>query len=835
MYKKSLFLGAAALALLVLLAFVGCSNPSSGDTQYVAQAASEYPFPEDTVFVSDRAALDGLLNEYTAETNKVQHIAYSGTIATQLEIPSGKIVYLNPSETVSGSAVVPAALAANIVVNEGAKLVLVSQFETSTGAPPAAGKILVHGTVEVFKFLGVGNSALDVADYTVENGLIIGRNTVIGQKVTILPGATLSLKPSDIIPPDQNSGNKFTPAQAWIAAGQGHLVIDGALTNYDYEVKDLLKGVYPSASRKYYVESSRIRSETLPALIPLGAYITTSATPDDCDGNVLTVNGSLATNGTLKNITEIIVGNGGDLNLQQASGDILDKLTKLTVGPGASFNVATPNVTLQSLETLFLGDGSRFEVDEGNSVTFIQAEDKKLFTTMGKKVYYLVGTAADAIVDVKITDDASLISGSKLVVNPGSTFTLDAEKTLTVESGATVDFSALTPPATTADPSPVIIDGTIVIDAGGTLIGPALVDFEATPEALFETIKLVDEGKVVLDWGAAYVMGTGVNEKPYIGPSSDSPTYQWTGSTPGDGAQIEINAAGLIIRDTNAGGAAVEIANTRSVILKGQSLTLDTGVTLTITNGNTLWLVGGSETDGDGAILKGAGKVVIGGNTEIVGGPYGWQVVGDSIGIYSHNGGTEAVLMSGSSSSSVTTPAATLKALGSVLGASITQKAASGNNLTIRANTTIALGGAPQKKVGEIVLAGGSDPGKISFVNETSKITTGNSSTTTTTAGSLADNGATAVTGNTIDSIGIDNLVGNRTPGGAALGSTDPATKVTTTAVVNTTDNDLMAEGKLASLSGRDATYGGTVTGGATTNDAGYINSETSTNADTTT
>jgi hypothetical protein len=806
MLKKSLFFGAAALALLVLFAFVGCSNPASESTQYVAQAASDYPYPEDTVFVSDRAALDGLLNDYDVDTNKVRNIAYSGAIGTQLEIPAGKTVYLNPPENIVAGpppTIEPVTLTANIVVNEGAKLVLVSPFQTSTGVPSTPGKILVHGAVEVFKYLGVGNSALDVADYTVENGLVIGRNTVIGQKVTILPGATLVLKPEDIIPPDQNSGNKFTPTQAWAAAGQGSLRIDGALSNYDYEVKDLLTGVYPSASRKYYVESSRTGTETLPAVIPLGAYITTSATPRESDGNTLTVNGFLKTAGTLEDITEITVGNGGGLELSQTSGDVLNSLTKLTVGPGASFEVdKTSNVTLQSLETLFLGDGSSFTVNKaGNSVTFTQAEGKKLVTTLGKKVYYLVGIAADAIVDVKITDDASLITGSRLTVNPGSTFIVDAGKTLTVEGGAQVNFTALTPPAAAGDPAPVIISGALAVESGATVYGPALDPSD--PDAFYETFTFEGDGKAVLDTGADFFMGA----KQFIGATGDGATYETA-----NGAQIELNAAGFIMRDTGAAPAGtVTVKDTLAVIIKGHSLTLETGLTLKVDTGNQLWFVGGTEADGDGAILKGAGKLVAA-STEIVGGPFGWQAVGDSIAIGTPDGIETNLKSDGASTGGA------FKALGSLLGATITQKAVASNSLNILANTTIDLGGSSQRKVGEIVLVGdGTNPGTITFTDATSKIITGN------TAGSglkdaLDTGGVTAITGSA-GLIGIVNVLGD--------GSN---TEVTTTAVANA---DLLPAGFLVELVGGSG--GGTVTAGAATptND-GHISAETPTVADNT-
>ncbi|MDR2630896.1 MAG: hypothetical protein LBC60_08250, partial [Spirochaetaceae bacterium] len=308
MYKKSLLFGAAALALLVVCAFVGCSNPSSGSTEYVTQASSDYPFPADTVFTNDYDALIGLLNDYNAETNRVVNIAYGGTIAVNTIIPDGKTVYLTAD--LSGGTT------GNITVREGARLVLVGDFTAGN-----TGLLLVRGTVEVFRSLKMTTDALDVGDYSVENVVEPGRNTVIGEKVTVLPGAILTLDVTDIIPPTEYQKNKFTPAQAWAAAGQGHLVIGltntvtnptgEALTAYNYTVRELLEGVYPSATRSYTVASSRIALETMPALIPQGAYILTTATPRGSDGNTLTVNGALGTNGTLNDLTKLEVGNGG--------------------------------------------------------------------------------------------------------------------------------------------------------------------------------------------------------------------------------------------------------------------------------------------------------------------------------------------------------------------------------------------------------------------------------------------------------------------------------------------------------------------------------------------
>jgi hypothetical protein len=289
--------------------------------------------------------------------------------------------------------------------------------------------------------------------------------------------------------------------------------------------------------------------------------------------------------------------------LTQESIDVLQNLAELTIGAGAVFEVESDLVTLQSLETLFLGDGSSIDVSAGTSVTFVKGEDKKLATTLGKKVFYSIGVAADAVVDVAITDDASLLSGSTITVNEGSTFTVAAGKTLTVEDGAVLDFSAVKAAAGDTEASPVTISGTIKIEEGGGIAGPALADIQSDPAALFRALKVVDDGKVVLNWGAALTLGTDntATGYSYVGEASSSSAYEWTGSTT-DGAQIEINDGDLIIRDTNGGGANVTVGAPQAVILKGQSLTVDDGAILTIGENQYFVLNGGSEADGNGAI-----------------------------------------------------------------------------------------------------------------------------------------------------------------------------------------------------------------------------------------
>jgi hypothetical protein len=816
MYKKSLFFGAAALALLVLLTLAGCSNPSSGSTEYVTQAGSGYPYPVDTVFVADRASLDGLLNDYSAETNQVRHIAYGGNSASLTDgliIPSGKTVYLTDTH---------AAIAGNITVREGAKLVLVTPF--TAGNP---GLLLVRGTVEVFRSLTVTAGALDVADYSVENVIKPGRNTVIGKNVTIMPGAVLTLSITDLIPPTESQPNKFTPAQAWAAAGQGHLVIGtsstpgkhaGAYTDaliaYNYKVSDLLAGVSPSTNRTYTVTSGRFGPENLPREIPAGAYILTRATPSKSESGKepFIVNGSLTTNGTLNEISNIEVGPGGALTLTEPNGELLRGLTKLTLRPGAGLAVTSSDVSLESLTSLSLWDGSSIIVPGGN-VRF--KGDPVLDLTLGKNVTYQVAMSAAAKVNTVISKDASLVKSSQLVVYPGSTFTVAEGVTFRVDENSTLDVSRIPVPDTNAAPA-LTINGTVEI-GNGTFIAPKSNDPAVTDlENLYKTVKLRDDegktGKILLNHDAKFNFGTG----KFVGSGA---IYEWT-SPANTGPQIELNARGMIIRDINDMSSAVKITitNDGAVILKDKSLTLERGVTLAFATGKALTLMGDTDTNGGGAKLFGAG-VVSSGSTEIKGGDYGWQAVGaDNIVIGFTSASASTLKALDKDGAAAANPAA-LTALGQ--GAAITQKADSGNNLTIAANTTIALGGIAGRKKGEIILTGGANAGKISLAATTSTITTGNSPASTPAAASLAANSITTITGAASDVIGIINVRGD--------GTTKP--KVTTTTAIEDGGTTLAA-GHLVILEGAT---GASVQGGTSASPSGdgKLSADTPTVADT--
>jgi hypothetical protein len=799
MYKKSLFLGAAGLMLLALCVFVGCSNPSSSDGGSAPQSGGgSFPgIPAGAVYTDDEVELLGLLNDFDAVTNRVRDIVFTEDVTAlnaDLTIPDGKTVYLNNA---SNGPVVPfTALAVNIIVEEGGRLVLLQDFETAgVGA-----RLLVKGSLDVYNKLTT--VALDVADYFIQtSGTIDAKGTVIGTAhVSINAGAELELTDDDIAP--QSSPDRFTPAQAWAAAGQGHLTIIGSLED-NYKVADLLAGVYPSRSRRYTVETDG--GGVLPALIPAGANIIAHGVIKDAEGHNLTVNGNLiadnadstfeaiqnltvngsliadaatfekvvrltisssdtdnlasrvsvpsgnnwtgsllqADSATLEAAENIIIGDYGEFvsdstaivlppgakitlgrsaifNAAGTNTNSFDNLTSLFVGPASAVTILSPTVTFKSLESLTLQDSAKLVANAGTAVSFLvdaSATPKKTEITLGRNVLYQVGVSPTAKVDVAIKNDSSLLTGSTLTVNPGSTFTLEPDTTLTVPTGAEIDFSEITKGSTTGpatpDLAPIQIKGTIEVTGSGSIVGPNPVGLTNATDVYKFIAFDENDGKVLLNYGTSFSTGA----LKLVGADSSASAFEWKSGGTDDGAQVEINAAGITIRDTPVGttptdyAAELTVGAPNAYILKEQILTLETGVELKVDDANLLWFAGDAGTSG-GAQLKGTGKIVAGG-TSISGGSKGWRVFGgDSIGIRYTSATASSIENSG-------TGATVFRAQGA--GAVITQ--ATGTTLTIGLNTAIELGGTPTTAWGIIVLTSGG--AKLDFPGTSSKLVLG--------------------------------------------------------------------------------------------------------------
>jgi hypothetical protein len=869
MLKKSLFFGAAALALLVLLAFAGCSNPASDDGGGAPQAGGFTAIPDGAVYTDSLVELLGLLNDFSAGTNQVRDIVFTEDVGdttdgftSDVTIPAGKILYLTNAENANAAFT---ALAANIIVEEGGRLVLLADFTTA-----GAGKrLLVKGQVDVYSTLTT--VALDVADYFIQtSGTIDAKGTVLGTgHVVIHTDAVLSITNDDIAP--EPSPDRFTPAQAWAAAGQGSLVIRGAL-DARYTVQDVLAGVSPwvspsgTGSRLYVVSTNG--GGILPSIIPAGAFITANGVIVDADNNTLTVNGSLtagnaastfekivtltvngsltANSATFENVTTLTVsgldsdnlasrasttpattwnrsylgadsatlekaalitigdygefasestaivlpegakirlGRSAIFNSAGTNTNSFDNLTSLFIGPASSVAIASPAVTFQSLETLTLQDSAKLVANAGTAVSFLvdtATPPRKTAIGLGKNVLYQVGVSPTAKVDVAISNDSSLLAGSGIVVNPESTFTVSPGVTLTVPNTATVDFSAVTTGATAGptDPAlaPIQISGTIQVGAGGTIIGPAPGALtNATDIAKF--VNFVGDGKVLLNWGASFTTGGMKLVGPHTtsGTLTDHPSYKWSSGGTTDGAQIEINGEGITIRDGPIGTTPADhVANIttglNAFILKEETLTLETGVTLTIGDNNFPLAFAGDAGTSGGAQLKGTGTVSVAG-IKISGGSRGWRVFG---------GDTIAIVYDGTTAATIKnrgTGATEFTAGGA--GAAITVPAST--TLNIGANTTLELAGTSTTAGGVIVLTGDASTGAaLAFGATTSKLLLGDGTGGTAAAGvATITIGGEAVTstglavGDYLQKGGVLVQIGGTTAGSIQAGTDD--------------------------------------------------------------
>jgi hypothetical protein len=735
MTKKSLFFG--GLALLVILALAGCSNPASGDPES-STVAGNPDIPRDAVLAGDFEQLVGLLNDTNADTNGVENIAYAGAFSTELTIRDGKTVYWwyeGENDTYT--------LVANLIVEEGARLVILGGSTLSTDG--AKKQLLVKGKVDVYGGLTIGANALDVADYFEANETKEARGTVIGtSRVAIGAGGKLTLKADDIA--NTNTENRFTPPQAWAAAGKGDLEVSGELSS-TYTVTYMLKDIsLPAGGRWYTFETA---GGDLPSSIPAGADVTTNAAITETPDNTLTIYGRLtAPNATLGSITALTISgldtdtsaaksaaptfpgwnegylkadvatlasavsvnildrgefvsaskainppadskiNLGRSAIFTASGDSVntfEKLSGLYAGPGASVSIASTALTFAGLKTLTLQDGAKLEADDGAAVTFLVDPNAKTAISLGANTLYKVGVSPAAKVDVAITNNSSLNKGSVLKVNEGSTFTLDAGKTFTVQPGATFDLSGLGTTVPTA--APVQINGTVVFkgegDDAGTLIGPnpGLFD-DAT--AISKFVAFGPDGKFEFNYGGAYIFAAvpehegPLEEIKYIGKAGGDAAFAL-----GSNSRVSISGSGISIGATNKGGfTVVAVEEDGAYIAKDQTLTLDINAELQLGVGEGVMFAGDAN---GGARLEGPGKIVVlngeGVYATITAGSGTWRA---------HGAGSVAIVNPEGGKTVITTfelGDASFKAL----GASAVIEVEVDQTLTIAASTTIDL------------------------------------------------------------------------------------------------------------------------------------------------
>jgi hypothetical protein len=202
-----------------------------------------------------------------------------------------------------------------------------------------------------------------------------------------------------------------------------------------------------------------------------------------------------------------------------------------------------------------------------------------------------------------------------------------------------------------------------------------------------------------------------------------------------------VSSDGWTLDDNTTLAAGENIVIPASVIVP-VGVTLENNGTITLESGAGLVLAGTvSSAATAGAKLKGTGSLKAGATT-ITG---EWQALGAA-------DTTVTIAATGAATSSIEASATTVALTASAAGATITQAAGTGNNLTIAADTTIALGGTTTK-LGEIVLVkDATNPGKLSFAATGAQITTG---VTTGTALTGAGGVFVAVANDGADTLGV--------------------------------------------------------------------------------
>jgi hypothetical protein len=251
-----------------------------------------------------------------------------------------------------------------------------------------------------------------------------------------------------------------------------------------------------------------------------------------------------------------------------------------------------------------------------------------------------------------------------------------------------------------------------------------------------------------------------------------------------------------------------------STIPAGKTLTIGTGTKIILADTKILTIELDSQIVGPGSLVVGATTI-----SSVAAG--GWQATGGNITITSSDAGAAIGIPTGGTPAALTalgTPAATATA-------TIIQAADTGNNLTVGANVTIALGGTGTTAiVGQITLNNSAatdlnDNGKLTLLGE---ITTGNAVVSEHTAVKLADDYITLVASATeYTAIGIAKLKGD---GAVAKVVCSKKPTDATTATANALIK--LEGGPSATITGGDIT--------ATTANVGTISAATETVADTT-
>jgi hypothetical protein len=429
--------------------------------------------PENTIVATTEAALRGLLEA----SSGVSDIHYKGGApAADLVIPSGKTVYADDSSTFT--------LTKHLAVEQDATLVLVQDLTTAT-----AGKLLVNGTVKVGPnaTLAYNTAATEVTDYTVDattGAPKPGSDTVIGTlAVEVLKYGNLQLATGDVV--STAATGKFTLAEAWDAAGEGYLSINGATA---FTVSDLVA----LATETRGIVAATNDTTALPAVIPANAWITVTGAVKDTTDHTLTVYGHLTLSAaTLEEVTEIAVGDGGSFTSASTVLDTKTKLTKITVGKGATFSTtgSASNATYAAVTEITVGAGSTVTVNAAALFTALTSLDVGASATFNAVAATVptyaalttlsVGDYATATLAVATSDDVTFATNGLETLTLGKNAKVDAGVSSAVVKGGTDTAVSISKDATVSGIK-IMAGTTLTVAANTTLTVSGLLTVDGT-------------------------------------------------------------------------------------------------------------------------------------------------------------------------------------------------------------------------------------------------------------------------------------------------------------------------------------------------------------------
>ncbi|GMO36223.1 MAG: hypothetical protein Ta2F_12150 [Termitinemataceae bacterium] len=367
------------------------------------------------------------------------------------------------------------------------------------------------------------------------------------------------------------------------------------------------------------------------------------------------------------------------------------------------------------------------------------------------------------------TDAASITS---LTIPAGLRLTTDSALTavtsLTVNGRLTAGSAVITG-AATATTVTVGDNARLILNSGSGTIGKLAASLEIGVGATFAGTVSDADGKAINIKEAATVDiitagGTAV--------ANVSPGASVNGITIPGNAVTPAKLTGL----TTAILATLEEDFT---VPAGGILEIDSGSTLTIKATKKLTLAGAGATLG--AKITGAGKIRVG-QSDIVGGVAGWQAVGTGNIVITADSADESSIAASAAGTTLTATGVNGDATRPSITANVGKTA--GNNLTIAADTTIALGGVGAAPVGSIVLTDNANKGKLTLAAASAVITTGNADTNTVINGAATSLGGATVGASVVikadsETGGGTNYVGSIT--GAASTNTITTTAASTT------------------------------------------------------